>query len=112
MNRENRRRTGKKYGDSICKRFLDDLRRADSAIRDGDSVALNVRRIMGRKDYPRMQDAYRKFVEESRGMIFKARSHRTHPDGFSPVFELEGVEDWIFWQGDLIHMEKCQGEDE
>lgn len=112
MNREIRRRAGKKYAESLCKRFLDDLQRGDSAIRDGDSVALNVRQIMGRKDYPRMQKAYRKFVEESRGRIFKARSHRTHPDGFSPVFELEGVEDWIFWHGDLIRMEKRQGEDE
>ena len=83
----------------------------DKKIRDGDLVTLNVDQIIARKDYPRMQGEYRQFVESSRDKVFVAHPHRERPDGFSALIELEGVETWLFWYGDLIQVENIQTEE-
>ena len=116
MNRENRRALKKKLRDKKARTLASNVLGAlgdkiNDVIRAGDLVALDVEQIMGRKDYPHMQEGYRKFVEASRGKVFVARPRHERPDGFSATIELEGVENWIFWYGDLIRVEKIQAEE-
>lgn len=106
MNRENRRALKKKLlnrrSRTLAANVLDNLdNEINNMIRDGDLVTLNVKRIMNRKEYPRMQLEYRQFVEANRDTMFTAHLRREQTDGFSALIELEGVEPWIFWYGDL-----------
>ncbi len=116
MNRENRRALKKKLRNKKLRTLAADVTSGigddtNNIIRDGDSVVLNVQQIMGRKDYPHMQDEYRKFVEENRNMVFVARPHHARSDGFSAIIELDGVEKWMFWYGDLLRVENLQAEE-
>ena len=113
---ENRRALKKKLRDkgsrTLAADGLESLgNEIDKKIRDGDLVILNVDQIIARKDYPRMQGEYRHFVESSRIKVFVAHPHRERPDGFSALIELEGVETWLFWYGDLIQVENIQTEE-
>ena len=94
LNRENRRALKKKLRDKGSRTLAADVLESlgneiDKKIRDGDLVTLNVDQIIARKDYP----------------------HRERPDGFSALIELEGVETWLFWYGDLIQVENIQTEE-
>lgn len=116
LNRENRRALKKKLRDKGSRTLAADVLESlgneiDKKIRDGDLVILNVDQIIARKDYPRMQGEYRQFVESSRNKVFVAHPHRERPDGFSALIELEGVETWLFWYGDLIQVENIQTEE-
>ena len=116
MNRENRRALRKKLRDKKARTLASNVLGAlgdkvNDVIRDGDLVTLNVEQIVGRKDYSHMQEGYRRFVEASNGKVFVAHPHHERPDGFSATIELEGVENWIFWYGDLIRIEKIQSKE-
>ncbi len=116
MNRECRRALSKKLRDKDARnRAADALESLGDAINDvihdGDLVTLDVQQIMGRKEYPRMQEGYRNFVESNRGKIFVAHPHHARADGFSAIMELEGT-DWTFWCGDLIRVENIQAEED
>lgn len=116
MNREDRRALKNKLSNKDQRaRAANTLKNlgdeADKKVCDGDLVVLNVKRIMARKDYSRMQEEYRQFVESSRDKVFVARSHRKRPDGFSALIELDGVEKWLFWYGDLIQVKNIQTEE-
>lgn len=116
MNRENRRALKKKLRDKGSRALAADVLESlgneiDKKIRDGDLVTLNVDQITARKDYPRMQGEYRQFVEASRDKVFVAHPYRERPDGISALIELEGVETWLFWYGDLIQVENIQTEE-
>ena len=50
-------------------------------------------------------------MEASRDKVFVAHPYRERPDGFSALIELEGVETWLFWYGDLIQVENIQTEE-
>ena len=109
LNRENRRALKKKLRDKGSRILAADVLESlgneiDKKIRDGDLVILNVDQIIARKDYPRMQGEYR-------NKVFVAHPHRERPDGFSALIELEGVETWLFWYGDLIQVENIQTEE-
>lgn len=113
MNRENRRALQKKLRDKGSRTLAADIlgnlgNEIDKKVCDGDSVILNVAQIVARKDYSRMQEEYRQFVESSRNKVFIAHPHRERLDGFSALIELEGVEKWLFWYGDLIKIENIQ----
>lgn len=116
MNRENRRALQKKLKGKKSRTLASEVLGASGdksrdVIHDGDLVTLNVDRIMGRKDYPRMQESYRKFVEANRWKVFVAHPRHKRPDGFSATVELDGVENWIFWYGDLLRVESIQTEE-
>lgn len=116
LNRENRRVLKKKLRNKGLRTLAADTLESlgneiDHKICDGDLVTLNVDQIIARKDYPRMQSEYRQFVESSRDKVFVAHSYRKRPDGFSALIELEGVENWLFWYGDLIQVENIQTEE-
>lgn len=116
MNRENRRALQKKLRNKKVRTLASDVLgslgdKINDVIKDGDLVTLNIKQIVGRKDYPRMQEGYRKLVEASHGKVFVAHPHHKRPDGFSATIELEGVENWIFWYGDLIRVKEIQTEE-
>lgn len=116
MNRSSRRALKRKLRNKSARNLAADLLNSlgdaiNDVVRDGDLVMLNVQRITGRKEYSKMQEHYRQFVESSHGKIFVAhpRPHHARPDGFSAIVDLEGV-DWSFWYGDLIKVEDIQSE--
>lgn len=116
MNRESRRALKNKLSDNNWRTLAADILGSlgdeiENKICDGDSVILNVDQIVSRKDYQRMQEEYRQFVESSRNKAFIAHPHRERADGFSALIELEGVEKWLFWYGDLIRVENFQAEE-
>lgn len=116
MNREDRRGLQRKLKDKKARILMADAfkllgDKINDVILDGDLVTLNVEQIIRREDYSHMQEGYRKFVEANRGKVFVARPHHKRPDGFSAVIELDGVEDWVFWYGDLIHVKDTQAEE-
>lgn len=102
MNRERRRAMKKILRSRGLNGHGNDL---SNVICDGDSVVLNTKQIMARKDYQRMQLEYREFVERNQGKVFIAHPRHVRPDGFSAVIALDGVEPWNFWYGDLIKLE-------
>ncbi len=56
------------------------------------------------------QQNFLRFIAKS-PKVFVAHPHRERPDGFSALIELEGVETWLFWYGDLIQVENIQTEE-
>lgn len=74
-------------------------------VRDGDRVRLNVPRITGRKNYMRLQESYREFVEANADSVFTARAYRPKADGFSAMLEFAEAPTWLFGQDDLIRVE-------
>lgn len=116
MNREDRRALQKKLKEKKVRTLVSDIMgslgdKGNDVIKDGDLVMLDIEQITGRKDHQRMQEGYRKFVEKSRGKVFVAHPHHKRPDGSSVTIELEGVEDRIFWYGDLIRVKETQAEE-
>lgn len=116
MNREGRRALKKKLKDKDSRTLAADILKGlgdkiDHKICDGSSVILNVEKIMARKDYAHMQEEYRQFVESSRNKVFVAHPRRERPDGFSAVVELDGVDKWLFWYGDLIQVDNIHTEE-
>ena len=65
-------------------------------IAEGDKVKLNVELIKNRKNYPRMAERYREFVESNEGSAFTAHVERENM--ISVVEEPR----WLFWSGDLV----------
>ncbi len=116
MNREKRRALKKKLNNKASRIFAanrleslgDDI---NNVIHDGDSVILNVQRIISRSDYSKKQEEYQQFVESSRDKIFVARQYRKDSSDFSALIELDGVK-WLFWYGDLIKVENIQAEED
>ena len=43
--------------------------------------------------------------------MFVAHPYHERPDGFSALVELDGVEKWLFWYGDLVKVETVQAEE-
>ena len=72
-------------------------------IEDGAKVKINVDQITGNKNYHRMIDEYKEFVEEARDREFIAHIQ-------NGLVRLEGVAKWLFWAGDLISCEEIKDE--
>lgn len=73
-------------------------------INDGDRVKINFKRIISRNEYGRLQDKYREFVESNTDTVFYAKCRRKTKNGFPIIIDLDGVERWSFWTGDLIKL--------
>ena len=69
---------------------------------EGDKVMLNLFAIQTRLNYSKMNEEYKKFVEESDGKVFTA--HFEH-DNNKLVTLLENPR-WLFWCGDLIKVKE------
>ena len=68
---------------------------------EGDKVMLNMFAIQTRLNYSKMNEGYKKFVEESDGKVFTV--HFEH-DNNKLVTLLENPK-WLFWCGDLIKVD-------
>ena len=119
MNREQkrgleRRLKAKGYSESDAKKYvstaetLEQIRKFGSGeasppkkFEEGDKVKLNIRRIRERKNYDRMLDAYKEFVNDNQDTVFTA--HVEHENMISFAEEPR----WLFWSGDLEHAEKA-----
>lgn len=75
-------------------------------ISEGDKVMLNLERIKSRKNYDKMSDGYKSFVEGNADAVFTA--HVERPNTISMVEEPR----WLFWSGDLDLITEVAGESE
>lgn len=66
-------------------------------IKEGDKVRLNVEKIKLRKDYPRMQKRYQKFVDDNKDTVFTVHYEKENSDCVTFVED----NTWLFWNGDL-----------
>lgn len=62
---------------------------------EGEKVRLNIERIKARKNYDKMADAYKEFVDASEGVVFTANVEREN------MISLVEESKWLFWSGDL-----------
>lgn len=70
------------------------------AIKDGDKVLINVDKITSNKNYSKMLEEYREFIENSNGVIYTAKVEKEH------FVSLEENPKWLFFAEDLIVHEK------
>lgn len=73
-------------------------------ISEGEKVMLNIQAIVSRKNYERMNDKYKEFVNNSTDKVFTA--HVEHKNLISLVEEPK----WLFWSGDLIKIKEEDNE--
>lgn len=77
--------------------------RLPTEIQDGTKVKINVDQITNGKNYYRMLDEYKEFVESSRDKVFTAYMDER-------FVRLDGAGKWRFWAGDLIICEDLPDE--
>lgn len=63
---------------------------------EGDKVRLNVELIKSRKNYSRMAERYKEFVESSEDTVFTAHVEREN------MISVVEQPRWLFWSGDLV----------
>lgn len=73
---------------------------------EGDKVMLNLERIKARKNYDKMSDWYKKFVEENADAVFTAHIERPN------TISLKEEPIWLFWSGDLDAVSEIMGDGE
>ena len=66
-------------------------------IKEYDKVRLNVEKIKSRKDYPRMQKEYQKFIDENKDTVFTVHYEKEKSNCVTFVED----NTWLFWIGDL-----------
>lgn len=65
-------------------------------IEEGDKIRLDISRVKARKNYGRMAQGYRDFVESAGDTVFTAHVEREN------MISLTEDPRWLFWSGDLI----------
>ena len=65
-------------------------------IEEGEKIRLNICRIKARKNYDRMAQGYRDFVEAAGDTVFTAHVEREN------LISLAEEPRWLFWSGDLL----------
>lgn len=63
---------------------------------EGDKIRLNIEAIKARKNYERMSQMYKEFVESAGDTVFTAHVERAN------MISLSEEPKWLFWSGDLI----------
>lgn len=71
-------------------------------IAEGGKVRLNIELIKARKNYPRMAEGYKKFVEQNGSTVFTAHVEREN------MISMVEEPRWVFWSGDLIRVDDTQ----
>lgn len=71
-------------------------------IAEGDKVRLNIELVKTRKNYSRMAEGYKKFVEQNDGTVFTAHVEREN------MISMAEEPRWLFWSGDLIKVDNTQ----
>ena len=108
MNREQKRQFKKHLSKISTKKeikqrptFVD---RTDLSIPEGSKVQLNIERITTRKDYSRMRDSYKEFVEKHKDTIFTVEYDPKHT--YEPLWVCLAEDPtpikWLFYIGDLF----------
>lgn len=71
-------------------------------IENGAKVMLNIEAVKARKNYNKLSEKYKAFVEDSDGKVFTAVTK----EKLKNVISLEEEPRWLFWSGDLIVVEE------
>ena len=113
MNREQKRQL-KKQLSKVSKKtnepkqrptFVD---RTDLSIPEGSKVKLNIERITKRKDYSRMRETYKDFVENHKDTVFTVEYDPKHT--YEPVWVCLAEDTtpikWLFYIGDLLLLDE------
>lgn len=66
---------------------------------EGDKILLDIPKIKARKNYNRMSDKYKEFVESSEGVVFTAHVEQNN------LISMQENPTWLFWSGDLNRAE-------
>ena len=69
-------------------------------IEEGDKICLDIEKVKARKNYARMAQGYRDFVEAAGDTVFTA--HVEHEN----MISLSEEPRWLFWSGDLVKKEE------
>jgi len=70
-------------------------------IANGDKVTIDVTKIKALKDYEKMNNEYKRFVESSDGVVFTAKVEKGN------FVSLEENPKWLFWAGNLNVQGRC-----
>lgn len=111
MNREQRRKFSKRarkrgINEDITELYLsmdrDGLEAPAPAqkIESGQKVMLDAERIRARRNYDRMTDQYKEFVDRNIDTIFTAKVEKEN------LISMEEEPRWLFWSGDLKLVEE------
>lgn len=76
----------------------------EDMLEDGDTVRLDVDRMMAREEWKRLNPKYKEFVQKNRDTEFTARIRSRSSGGYPVIVELDGCDTWTFWEGDLIRV--------
>lgn len=124
MNREQKRAMERKlrkkgYTEADAKQYVKSAEALGSIIRlgsgeasppqkfnEGDKVKLNLSRIKGRKNYDKMLDNYKEFVDGNADTVFTAHVERKN------LISMQEEPRWLFWSGDLDLVERAEAEEE
>ena len=73
---------------------------------EGDKFKLDIDKIKARKNYERMTDNYKKFVDDNANTVLTA-----HVEGRAMISAIEEPR-WLFWSGDLIRVVETAEDEE
>lgn len=109
MNRETRRKMKSSASANMAvhkiAEFINDIgQNAHDELSDGDKVKLNTKRIIGRKEFGRLQREYQEFVRSNSDTVFTVHITKRSKGGFPVMVELVESPKWLFWSGDLIRV--------
>ena len=75
-------------------------------IKEDEQVKLNLENIKARKNYEKMTDKYKEFVNSNADRVFTA-----HVEKENLLISLKEEPEWLFWSGDLIKVENEEADD-
>ena len=123
MNREQRRRANRsptkkdKYSKNKILEFERVMKIAKRSVQqhtepqefsEGDKVKLNLQAIQLRPNYSKMNEAYKKFVNDNEDTVFTAHFENES----SKLISFKEEPRWLFWCGDLLKVEETESDEE
>lgn len=101
MNRETRRKLKLTKEEGSLTELLSRWNNCSMIVSAGDKVKINFDQISGRIDYLKLNENYRKFVEENKNTVFTAGNSLNAGTARNLVSFVED-DTWLFWCGDLL----------